>query len=73
MRIELYDTHFEHQGLLSTHFFHPPSSETEGTDYDEAMSHSLDNLESWPTFKLIHLKRDDVNDVGQLVCFPSAD
>lgn len=31
---------------------------------------TFDKMESWPTFELIHLKKDNINNVGQLICYP---
>lgn len=30
----------------------------------------LDNIEFWPAFEVIHIKRDHINNMGNLVCFP---
>ena len=40
-----------------------------GTDED-AVKDMIENMEQWPTFDLINIKRDPINNVGQLVVFP---
>ena len=46
-----------------------PHTTSSGTDED-AVNKLIDNMELWPTFDIINIKRDPVNDVGQLVVFP---
>ena len=67
-RIERYDTNkaLEMKANFKGKFPHTTSS---GTDED-AVNKLIDNMELWPTFDIINIKRDPVNDVGQLVVFP---
>ena len=67
-RIERYDTSkaLEMRPTMKKGQFPQTSS---GTDED-AVKDMIDNMELWPTFDLINIKRDRINDVGQLVCFP---
>ena len=67
-RIERYDTSkaVEMKANVKKGNFPQTSS---GTDED-AVNQMIDNMELWPTFDVINIKRDPVNDVGQLVVFP---
>ena len=40
-----------------------------GTD-EEAVRDMIENLDMWPSFEIINIKRDPINNVGQLVVFP---
>ena len=67
-RIERYDTTkaLEMKEKFKGKFPHTTSS---GTDED-AVNQLIENMEQWPMFEVINIKRDPVNDVGQLVVFP---
>ena len=67
-RIERYDTNKSFLPLKNKKGGYAPSSETE-TD-DDKTADSFDRMESWPTFELIHLEKDNINNVCQLICFP---
>jgi hypothetical protein len=60
-RIERYDTNKSFIPIKGKKWGYAPSSETE-TDED-ATADSFDKMESWPTFELIHLKKDNINNV----------
>jgi hypothetical protein len=51
----------------------PSSSETETTEDEANTLATFDNIESWPTFELLQIKRDSINNLGQLVTFASPD
>jgi hypothetical protein len=52
----------------------PSSSETDNTEDEATSLATLDNIETWPTFELLTLKRDySINNLGQLVTFTASD
>ena len=67
-RIECFDTSkaLEIKSNVKKGQFPQTSS---GTDED-AVKDMIDNMELWQTFDVINIKRDPVNNVGQLVVFP---